>query len=43
MTVKYKNNGDTNPKARVGAEKQDTIDGPGVSLSKSKLNFRTGT
>ena len=31
------NASDTNPKARVNSEKQDTIDGPDVSLSKSKL------
>ena len=31
------NASDTSPKARVDSEKQDTIDGPDVSLSKSKL------
>ena len=31
------NSGDTNPKARIDSENQDTIDGPDVSLSKSKL------
>ena len=31
------NHSDTDPEARVDSEKQDTIDGPDVSLSKSKL------
>ena len=31
------NASDTNPKARVDSERQDTIDGPDVSLSKSEL------
>ena len=31
------NASDTNPKARINSEKQDTIDGLDVSLSKSKL------
>ena len=31
------NASDTNPKARINSDKQDTIDGPVVSLSKSKL------
>ena len=31
------NHSDNNPKARVDSEKQDTIDGPDASLSKSKL------
>ena len=31
------NHSSTNPKARVASEKQDIIDGPDVSLSKSKL------
>ena len=32
------NHRDTNPEARAKSEKQDTIDGPDVSLSKLKLN-----
>ena len=31
------NSSDTNPKARVDSEKQDSIDCQDVSLSKSKL------
>ena len=31
------NHSDTDPKARVDSENQDTIDGPDVSLSKSRL------
>ena len=31
------NSSDTDPKTRVDSENQDTIDGPDVSLSKSKL------
>ena len=31
------NHSDTDPKARTDSEKQDPIDGPDVSLSKSKL------
>ena len=31
------NSSDTEPKARLGSENQDTIDGPDVSLSKSRL------
>ena len=31
------NHSDTNPKARIDSENQETIDGPDVSLSKSKL------
>ena len=31
------NRTDTNPKGRIHSEKQSTIDGPDVSLSKSQL------
>ena len=31
------NSSDTNPRARVDSQNQDTINGPDVSLSKSKL------
>ena len=31
------NSNDTNPKARIDSENQDTIDSPDISLSKPKL------
>ena len=31
------NSSDTDPKVRIDSENQETIDGPDVSLSKSKL------
>ena len=36
------NSSDTNPKARINSENQDTIDSPDESLSKSKLISEQG-